>query len=193
VEQCTIYTGSSIVTFDGNTVTGLGGAITSLFASSVVFNRYSLATFKICVGGAVYSNENSTAHFSGITTVMFDHNTALYGGGAITCTTNCGITIEGIAKLTFNNNFANFTGRALLCFSNHYIIFSGKCDVSINSNATSNGGGIYGGICAIVIFARLSVLKFNNNAAYATGGAFLAEINSAILFHGNILVKFSKK
>lgn len=152
--------------FIGNSATESGGGLSTsvgnIFLTNATFTKNSAYGNGggLMLGGYDYSK---------ISNVLFDDNTAYFGGGMYD-----GAQKTSYTNVTFQNNKA-IQGGGLYGGAGVYN------DVSFIKNEANYGGGLYGG-------GTLANLVFQENSAKFGGGMYGSGALSNITFYGNIAV-----
>ena len=182
-----LVTEHSSLTFTNNNAIWEGGAIYTEDESTAVFEGTSTMTFTsnraTTSGGAIYSENQLRIVFKGNTYLMFNNNEAGESGGAIYSTTNSRVVCKGNSMVQFTNNTALF-GGAMHSY-NCNVSFAGNSSTTFTGNtATQKGGTVYIDNSDLLL-NETSTLKFINNKALNQGGAIYSTTGSDISFVGH--------
>ncbi|XP_065904916.1 uncharacterized protein [Dysidea avara] len=190
-----LVTEHSTLTFTENNATQRGGAICTEDDSTAVFNGTSMMTFTsnraTMSGGAIYAAKNLKIVVKGNTHLNFNNNEAGENGGAIYSATNSHIVCKDNSTVQFTNNTALF-GGAVHSASDSKVLFKGKSHLTFKNNeASENGGAAYAARNSHIVCEESSLLQFIENAA-PFGGAIHSVSDSSIVFTGNTWLTFDK-
>ena len=203
-----IFTATSQVIFNSNSVTEYGAAIYSFNNSHVTFTESSNVTFSnnvvstkgrstdIEFGGIIFSSTHSCISFDGDSTMAFSNNNANVGA-AVFSVYKSSVRFKDRSKATFNSNVAQYCGILRSALSSN-IAFNDNTEVTFNHNilsctSTSNYESSAAAICTAqrtnVMFSGHSVVTFINNTAEQ--GATVAFSDSNVTIEQYSTVTFS--
>ena len=197
------FKGNCNVIFSGNSATQRGAAIysdnslvTFMRNSNVIFSNNYVSTndeksydHQDHHGGIIYSINFSNISFEGISTTLFNNNTA-YNGGVIYSSDYGSISFEGNSNTIFSNNYAAYEGGAIYYKNFGSISFKGNaCTIFSNNTAGYNAGAIALFEHVNMFFGGNSVTIFIDNKSIA-GGAIFSN-NGTVAIKGNSSVTFN--
>ena len=201
-----IHTEGSQVKFINNliplmdTEQWLGGTIFSEAYSSIYFENNSITVFRnnsAPYGAAIFSYFNSNINFKDKSRVEFKSNIGK----------ECGILTAALfTTVTFNDNTeVTYNGNTVLCATNIYgysyagaicafkttnIIVSGHSFLTFYNNTADKGGAVTSFESKIII-EKHSTVRFHENFAITSGGAFECSNKSVVTIAGSSLVTFT--
>ena len=187
-----MFTGSSVITFNGNDANDYGGAMYLSKYCDVTVKGNSKVIFqnnKAENGGAMHLNTYSSFVSKKYSIVKFTDNSATEGG-AVNCNGDSIILLDENTLMNFSNNTA-LNGGAIAIKNNCDLTFKGRSEALFNSNRNSGGnsatngfgGAVYTNKYSDINFLENSDITFSNNTAKFAGGAIFSQGNNIITTH----------
>ena len=162
--------------FKHNIADCLGGSIYSINNSHITFEQNSSTSFKnnIAYDGAAIYSKYCKIYFKKHSSTTFSDNTANHYGGAI-YSNGANIYFEGNSSTMFLNNTALIRGGSTFLYSkNGYMYFKENSFTEFSNNIAGDGGAIYCTYYHVTFAYKSSALFKNNNAKY--GGAIYSYV-----------------
>ena len=139
-------------------------------------------------GGVGQFKLNSKVLFEGITIVIFENNSALFGG-AVLANDHTNITIIGYSSISFVNNEATHSGGAGYFYSDCNFIVKENAQLSFTHNKALHGGALCINDKVKLALKENSIVLFYINYATIDGGAIKVLSNSSITLENFINIK----
>ena len=185
--------GYSILSFNANRASIVGGAIYSQENNSIIFAANSSITFSdnyaTTYGGALKIYLNTYFTVEGKSHVMFNYNRAGSDGGAVHSDSNSSFVLTQNSVVSFQHNEAKNGSGAVTMVSNSNVIFTGHTTVLFNDNTAKFGGGLFENDSTAIINENSTITFVNNTALY--GGSIAIDKESVINFEGSSIVNFT--
>ena len=202
-----VFEQNSVATFNDNK--GISGTIYSEDNSKIIFTATSWVIFNsnsvMQYGAAIYSFDNSHVTFTGSSNITFSNNVAstnersrdMKFGGIIFSSTHSHISFDGNSTILFSNNSAN-VGEAIFSFYKSSITFKDSAKVMFNSNVAQHCGILTSALSSNIVFNDNTEVTFNHNILSCTStnnyessaGAICTTQRTNVVFSGHSLVMF---